>query len=163
MKNKRGFTLAELLVVVAIIAILVAVSVPMFKNSLKKAKDATNRANIRVAKAECIAHHINEFGGISANTSVSNKPSKVYYYYYDPERDVVFWPGNEEVKNKKYNSFREGVYLHVKKPGNCVNGIYQVIEVNIFKSDDGKDEIVITQPVYRDGEVIVDYGDVQYP
>lgn len=164
MKNKRGFTLAELLVVVAIIAILVAVSVPIFKNSLKKAKDATNRANIRVAKAECIAHHLNGFGGLSVpDKYVSNKSSKVSYYYYDPERDIVFWPGNKEVENEKYASFRYDAYLHVIDDGNCVNGIYQVIEVNIFESDDGEDELVITQPVWRDGKICISYGEPEYP
>ena len=29
-KNKKGFTLAELLIVVAIIAVLVAISIPIF-------------------------------------------------------------------------------------------------------------------------------------
>lgn len=35
-KKKRGFTLAELLIVVAIIGILVAVSIPIFSSQLKK-------------------------------------------------------------------------------------------------------------------------------
>lgn len=54
-KNKKGFTLAELLVVVAIIGILVAVSIPVFTSQLKKARLATNQANARAAKAEAIA------------------------------------------------------------------------------------------------------------
>ena len=45
--NKKGFTLAELLIVVAIIAILVAVSIPIFSSQLTKAKEATNEANAR--------------------------------------------------------------------------------------------------------------------
>lgn len=35
-ENKKGFTLAELLVVVAIVAILVAISVPILLHSLAK-------------------------------------------------------------------------------------------------------------------------------
>ena len=47
MKNRKGFTLAELLIVVAIIGVLVAVSIPIFTAQLDKAKIATNKANMR--------------------------------------------------------------------------------------------------------------------
>lgn len=50
--NKKGFTLAELLIVVAIIGVLVAVSIPIFTSQLHKAKDATDLANIRSKFAE---------------------------------------------------------------------------------------------------------------
>ena len=48
-KNRKGFTLGELLIVVAIIGVLVAVSVPIFTKQLKKARLATNQANARQA------------------------------------------------------------------------------------------------------------------
>lgn len=51
--NKKGFTLAELLVVVAIIAVLVAIAIPIFTSQLEKAKEATDLANIRAMYAEC--------------------------------------------------------------------------------------------------------------
>ena len=50
--NKKGFTLAELLIVVAIIAVLVAVAIPVFTTQLEKSKEATDLANIRAAYAE---------------------------------------------------------------------------------------------------------------
>ncbi len=50
--NKKGFTLAELLIVVAIIAVLVAISIPIFSAQLEKAREATDLANIRSAYAE---------------------------------------------------------------------------------------------------------------
>ncbi len=51
LKKKNGFTLIEMLVVVAIIVILVLVSIPMVNSSLNKAKKATDEANERAAKA----------------------------------------------------------------------------------------------------------------
>ena len=39
MKNKKGFTLMEMLIVVAIIAILIAIAIPTFASSLNKAKE----------------------------------------------------------------------------------------------------------------------------
>ena len=50
--NKKGFTLAELLIVVAIVAILVVIAIPVFKAQLEKARYATSLANIRSALAE---------------------------------------------------------------------------------------------------------------
>jgi type IV pilus assembly protein PilA len=50
--NKKGFTLAELLIVVAIIAVLVAIAIPIFTSQLEKAREATDAANIRAAYAE---------------------------------------------------------------------------------------------------------------
>ena len=50
-KNKTGFTLAELLIVVAIIAVLVAISIPIFTSQLEKSRDAVSVANLRAAYA----------------------------------------------------------------------------------------------------------------
>lgn len=52
MRLKKGFTLAELLIVVAIIAILVAIGIPVFNSQLEKSKEATDAANIRSKYAE---------------------------------------------------------------------------------------------------------------
>ena len=48
-KNKKGFTLAELLIVVAIIAVLVAISIPVFTSQLETSREATDLANVRSA------------------------------------------------------------------------------------------------------------------
>lgn len=55
MKNKKGFTLMEMLIVVAIIAILIAIAIPTFANSLNKARVATDEANIRSGYATVMA------------------------------------------------------------------------------------------------------------
>lgn len=54
-KNRKGFTLAELLIVVAIIAVLVAIAIPVFTSQLEKSREATDLANIRAAYAEVMA------------------------------------------------------------------------------------------------------------
>lgn len=59
-KNKKGFTLAELLIVVAIIGVLVAVSIPIFTSQLEKAREATDLANMRAAKAALVTEVLDE-------------------------------------------------------------------------------------------------------
>ena len=58
MRNKRGFTLAELLVAVAIIAVLVGISIPIFTSQLEKSRESTDLANVRAAYAEVMAEAI---------------------------------------------------------------------------------------------------------
>ena len=71
--NKKGFTLAELLIVVAIIAILVAIAVPIFTNQMKKARIARDEANVRSAKAIAINWLLSDAD--DAVTALSTKTS----------------------------------------------------------------------------------------
>ena len=56
--NKKGFTLMEMLIVVAIIAILVAIAIPTFTKSLNQAKIAADEANLRAYYAEQMANYL---------------------------------------------------------------------------------------------------------
>lgn len=49
--NKRGFTLIEMLVVVAVIAVLVSIIIPVVTQASDKAAAAADAANLRSAKA----------------------------------------------------------------------------------------------------------------
>ena len=64
LKKQGGFTLVEMLIVVAIIAILIAISIPLVNGALEKARDATDEANIRAAKAETLLHYM----GVTTDT-----------------------------------------------------------------------------------------------
>ena len=71
--GKKGFTLAELLIVVAIIGVLVAISIPIFTNNLRKARLATNQANARAAYAAAMTWYIE-----NPNPKPDEKDSGVY-------------------------------------------------------------------------------------
>ena len=50
--NKKGFTIMEMLIVVAIIAVLAAIAIPTFNSALTKSKEAADVANVRAAYAQ---------------------------------------------------------------------------------------------------------------
>ena len=53
-KDHSGFTLMEMLIVVAMIAVLVAISIPIFTNILEKSRESTDQDNVRTANAELL-------------------------------------------------------------------------------------------------------------
>ena len=73
LKKKSGFTLIEMLIVVAIIAVLVAVSIPMVNNALEKSRVATDAANERACKAEALLCFLN--GTIDGSELTSTTPA----------------------------------------------------------------------------------------
>ena len=78
-ENKKGFTLAELLIVVAIIAVLVAISIPIFTSQLEKSRDAVTLSNIRAAYAEASSAYLTESDG-GANVKYTPKTAEADAY-----------------------------------------------------------------------------------
>ena len=58
LKNKKAFTLAELLIVIAIIAVLVAIAIPVFNAQLDKAEKGVLTANCRSALSEATLDYL---------------------------------------------------------------------------------------------------------
>ena len=71
--NQKGFTMAELLIVVAIIAVLVAIAIPVFTTQLEKAREGTDLANIRSAYAECTTSVLGNTAGYCKKVTVQQK------------------------------------------------------------------------------------------
>lgn len=77
--NKKGFTLAELLIVVAIIGVLVAISIPVYSKLVQKARLAANQANARAAYSAV------EIQFLTSNHRAEGET----YYTYDTETGQI--------------------------------------------------------------------------
>lgn len=51
-QNRNGFTLMEMLIVIAMIAVLIIIAIPVFASQLEKAREAADLANVRSAYAQ---------------------------------------------------------------------------------------------------------------
>lgn len=82
--NQKGFTLAELLIVVAIIGVLVAISIPIFSGKLEQTREATDLANIRAAYAEAChdAMLTDNVSGVAYTAPMTQK--KAGWEYFEP-------------------------------------------------------------------------------
>lgn len=77
MKNRKGFTLMEMLIVVAIIAILVIIAIPTFNSALAKARAATDVANIRSGYAAALVE------AMTNGVETGNGANNTYYLQKD--------------------------------------------------------------------------------
>lgn len=64
LNNQRGFTLVELMIVVLIIGILVAIAIPVYNSTQKKAKETACKANIRMIKSAIVQKELATEGNL---------------------------------------------------------------------------------------------------
>lgn len=81
-QNKNGFTLMEMLIVIAIIAVLIAVAIPVFASQLEKTREATDLANVRSAYAQVSTEAL--LGDSEATVTVDLKQKQADWQSVDP-------------------------------------------------------------------------------
>ena len=81
-QNKNGFTLMEMLIVIAIIAVLIAVAIPVFASQLEKAREATDLANVRSAYAQVSTEAL--LGDSETTVTVNLKQKQADWQSVDP-------------------------------------------------------------------------------
>lgn len=79
LKNQGGFTLIEMLIVVAIIAILIAVSIPLVAGAMESAREATDAANERAFKGALVSSYLLSEAGMN-NDDIQVEAGTIYAY-----------------------------------------------------------------------------------
>ena len=67
-RGNKGFTLMEMLIVVAIIAVLIAIAIPVFTSQLENSREAADAANLRSAYAEVAAKYLTDGASGASNS-----------------------------------------------------------------------------------------------
>lgn len=124
LSKNGGFTLVEMLIVVAIIAILIAISIPMVTSSLDKAKKATDDANLRSAIGAATVEYLSaEKTAAQATNGIGTdgtNGSAVYYVIEDGQGKFekgAAPTGAEFQYGKSGGNAGKGIYVKVTSTG----------------------------------------------
>ena len=91
MGKKSGFTLVEMLIVVAIIAILIAIAIPLVNVILERSREATDEANERAAIGIGNAYYL--AGGETGKETYADAKFYVYKVNTQKEGELVALSG----------------------------------------------------------------------
>lgn len=166
LNKKKGFTLAELLIVIAIIGVLVGIAIPVLNSQLEKSRKAKDLHTARSIES-VLATAVNDGTIELAPADKANQASGVWVIV---TRDKDSWPEGYD-STRQYNTYFCGANQAIKINGVNANSDYRVFnnELNSilnsagFSSDikvtsnnkngDSWDWIVI-EIAYMDGEVV---------
>lgn len=97
LKNRKGFTLVELMVVVIIIGILVAIAVPVYNSTQGAAKLRAHQANVRILQGAASQYFTNVVSLSSSETWDENTGKTNWQKY------LQSWPTNPHTSTDKYS------------------------------------------------------------
>lgn len=145
-KNKKGFTLVEIVIVMAIIGVLAAILVPTLMGYIRKARLKTSNANAKVA--------YNVLTGTIGKYMCDGKENEV-----DCIGEVIDCTGDAPVPD---NEFTREIYNSIALNGKT-SGIMYIGEFDNPKSRDGNGKSYFVHWIVKEGdEMVGQYPDPAY-
>ena len=91
----------EMLIVIALIAVLIAIAIPVFASQLEKSREATDLANVRAAYAQVSTEA--QLGNFEATVTVDLKQKQADWQSMDPVniRGIIHYKGADDTDNWK--------------------------------------------------------------
>lgn len=144
LSKNGGFTLIEMLIVVAIIAILIAVSIPLVGSALESAREATDAANERAFKAALVSGYLLTEAKMTPDDGIPVTANKVYAYDAVNGK-VIDGKIGETGKGYGKSSKNAGGSSEVECKGKALYGkVTSTGEVSMLWDDAGKELASIT-------------------
>ncbi|MBD9224197.1 MAG: type II secretion system protein [Clostridiales bacterium] len=100
-QNRSGFTLMEMLIVIALIAVLVAIAIPTIASQLERSREAADLANVRAAYAQVSAEAL--LGNPQFTVTVDLKQKQADWQSANPVNigGIVHYKDQEDTDNWK--------------------------------------------------------------
>ena len=141
LNKKKGFTLAELLIVIAIIGVLVGIAIPVLNSQLEKSRKAKDLHTARSIES-VLAAAVNDGTIELAPAERANQASGIWVIV---TRDKDSWP--EGYDTKTYPTYFCGMNKTIKINGKVNNQEYDVFSDdlnNILNGDGFSSDIKVT-------------------
>ncbi|MGP0564649.1 MULTISPECIES: type IV pilin protein [unclassified Nitrospina] len=90
--NQRGFTLIEVLITIAIVAVLAAIAIPQFTQYKERAYDSDSKSTLRHLFISCRVYWDDQGGTNTCDPAVAGNPA---YGFIDPPDVTVNGSGDE--------------------------------------------------------------------